>query len=634
MRCFRHSTRILLTFSVDSMASQSSLVSEFSLRYEQLHKAFEDNFWATKMNLAGCSGKALTDTKVEYESWLSDINNLQRVRTEKQKPDLTDADKHVLNIMEKTFQCYLIEDRAAKALRDDTTRLETELEESRGNMDLGYTDPKTNQHVTKSSVQLRTLMSTNPEESVRKAAYEGLVSIGPFVAEKFVDIVKKRNQFAKSLGYVDFYDYKVTQAEGFNKERLFTILDDLEEQTRSLMQAARAALAKSKGEDALQAWNQSYAQAGEVAAKQDPYFPFSKAVDAWARTFGALGIKYKNATMNLDLLDRQGKYSNGFCHWPQPAWRKPDGTWVPSTTNFTSLATPGAVGSGKTALATLLHEGGHAAHFANIDQPSPFFSQERAPTSVAYAECQSMFLDSLIGDADWLVRYACAEDGTPMPWELVQEAVEATHAYKVFGLRAMIAVPYFEKALYELPEEEVTVERVLQLEKETEEKIQGGPCPRPLLSVPHILSDESACYYHGYVLATMGVFQTRAHFLNKYGSLADNPKIGPDLTNAYWRPGNSAQYLDLVERLTGAPLQAKPWVDVLRVSTADKIALEKKKYEAGLKAGPSIPPGQQPDLDMAIRLVHGDEVIATSTDGPWADSLKKFEAFCAKLAKS
>eukprot|EP00798_Chlamydomonas_sp_ICE-L_P006885 gene6885-30860_t len=49
------------------------------------------------------------------------------------------------------------------------------------------------------------------------------------------------------------------------------------------------------------------------------------------------------------------------------------------------------VGSGKTALVTLLHEGGHAAHFANIDQGSPFFGQERAPFIVATAENQSMF---------------------------------------------------------------------------------------------------------------------------------------------------------------------------------------------------------------------------------------------------
>jgi hypothetical protein len=59
----------------------------------------------------------------------------------------------------------------------------------------------------------------------------------------------------------------------------------------------------------------------------------------------------------------------------QPAWRHPDGKWQPAYANFTSLATPNQLGSGKTALETLLHEGGHAAHFANVDQHSPFFSQ-------------------------------------------------------------------------------------------------------------------------------------------------------------------------------------------------------------------------------------------------------------------
>jgi hypothetical protein len=37
-------------------------------------------------------------------------------------------------------------------------------------------------------------------------------------------VVKARNVMAKALGYVDYYDYKVTQAEGFNKARLFEIL--------------------------------------------------------------------------------------------------------------------------------------------------------------------------------------------------------------------------------------------------------------------------------------------------------------------------------------------------------------------------------------------------------------------------
>ena len=180
----------------------------------------------------------------------------------------------------------------------------------------------------------------------------------------------------------------MTQAEGFGKKKLFEILDTLETVSRPLMDKARANLTKEKGQAALEPWNMGFMTAGDVTSKLDPYFPFAEAVERWGRSFSKLGIRYANAEMKLDLLDRKHKYSNGFCHWPQCAWRKADGSWQPSVAHFTSLADPTAVGSGLTALTTLMHEAGHAAHFANIDQTSPLFSQERAPTSVAYAENQ------------------------------------------------------------------------------------------------------------------------------------------------------------------------------------------------------------------------------------------------------
>ena len=61
----------------------------------------------------------------------------------------------------------------------------------------------------------------------------------------------------------------------------------------------------------------------------------------------------------------------------------------------------------------------------------------------------------------------------------------------------MLAVPYFEKALYELPEDAVTAETVIELANKIEKEIQGGASSRPLLSVPHLLADEASCYYHG-----------------------------------------------------------------------------------------------------------------------------------------
>ncbi len=73
--------------------------------------------------------------------------------------------------------------------------------------------------------------------------------------------------------------------------------------------------------------------------------------------------------------------------------------------------------------------GGHAAHFANIDQGSPMFSQERAPTSVAYAENQSMFLDSFIDDAAWKGRYALSR------YLLHLEALPSVHSGSICLVR-------------------------------------------------------------------------------------------------------------------------------------------------------------------------------------------------------
>ena len=125
--------------------------------------------------------------------------------------------------------------------------------------------------------------------------------------------------------------------------------------------------------------------------------------------------------------------------------------------------------------------------------------------------------------------------------------MRAKHPYDVLMLRGMLAVPYFEKALYEMDETQLSAESIAALADRIDLQIQGGMAARPLLSVPHLLSDEASCYCHGYVLAEMAVHQTRAFVLDRDGSLADNPKVGPTLRDAYWLPGNSEPFLGLVE---------------------------------------------------------------------------------------
>lgn len=61
--------------------------------------------------------------------------------------------------------------------------------------------------------------------------------------------------------------------------------------------------------------------------------------------------------------------------------------------------------------------------------------------------------------------------------------------------------------------------------------------------------------------------------------LCSSPQIGADLSESYWKPGNSEMFLDLVEKLTGKPLSADAWVEELNKSIAAKVEEEQKEYE-------------------------------------------------------
>ena len=87
-----------------------------------------------------------------------------------------------------------------------------------------------------------------------------------------------------------------------------------------------------------------------------------------------------------------------------------------------------------------------------------------------------MFLDSLCGDASWLAKYARNEGGEPLPWALIEEGIRAKSPYAVFALRSMLAVPFFEKALYELPDDQLDAESVQALADKVEAEVQVSGC--------------------------------------------------------------------------------------------------------------------------------------------------------------
>jgi len=589
--------------------------------YLAVHRRKEDLFWSTHMATSD-DHAGFAEAELAFKTFVSDPARLASVRdrvaaleagSASDSGPASDETAELLSGLRgwrSLFEANVIEGHAGRAVMARIVALEAEFFGKRQKLKLRQLNE--NGEVEYATLGgLLTNEAANPDEVARESSLSALRGLEEWVLENgLLEIVKARNAFARSQGYRDFFDYKVSKSEAMTPEKLFAILDDFEGRTASANARGLASIERGHGSAALKPWNIRFRMGGEVLRETDPFFPFALALERWVSSFRRLGIDYRGAVLRLDLLEREGKYQNGFCHGPVPAFYD-RGTWIPAHVNFTSEGRPVQVGSGQAAINTLFHEGGHAAHFANVARNAPCFSQEYPPTSMAYAETQSMFCDSILGDADWLARYAKKADGVPMPRELIRKRIERSQPFRAFGERMLLVVPYFERDLYALGDSELEAERVLAMARSTERRILGVESPRPLLSIPHLLNQESAASYQGYLLADMAVYQTRAWFIERYGFIVDNPVVGKLLSEKYWAPGNSLTHEETLKALTGEGFSGGYLANACNASCEEAWTAAEDAIAAS--SARSNPADSRPSLDADIAIVHGLETIADNS---------------------
>lgn len=602
-------------------------LNDLNQRYLAIHRTKEDFFWETYMGISD-DHDGSTQAQTAWTSFLSNAEQITAIKQQLEAADsITDPQEKQQTITGLSgwlamFESHAIEGEKAQALKNQLIAFEAELFEKKQNHVQTFTDENGKQVEGSLPVLSSTIRTSNHEE-VRQSAHQALLNLEQWLLQNgFIELIKLRNQFARSLGYATFFDYSVQKTEKMSSEQLFEILEDFEQRTRDAHLNSLENLAKEKGASALTGFNFVYSFAGDVMRDLDPYVPFSKSLRRWVESFGRLNIDYSGATLTLDLLDRKGKYPNGFCHGPIPSFYN-QGEWVAAQVNFTSNAKPDQVGSGYDGINTLFHEGGHAAHFANVKMNAPCFSQEFAPTSMAYTETQSMFCDSLLTDADWLKQYALDDEGNSVPDETIQAMINSRQPFKAYEERSILVVPYFERALYQLSDDELTPERITKLARDCEKQILGLECsPRPLMAIPHLLSDEAACAYQGYLLAHMAVYQTRAYFLEKFGYLTDNPEIGPLLAKHYWHAGNHLSHNETIVSLTGEGFNAKYLADVCNLSPEQAWEVQQKKIDS-LATRERAPVAS---LNATIKVVDGSKELASNaiSDEQMCDDFERY----------
>ncbi len=608
-----------------SPTSAQKFLSNLNEQYHVLHKAYEDHFWISYMG--DHTHDAEKDkTLAERDAFRTNTELLKQT-----KALMKGAQSQIRERLAQWVRFFEQYQSPAEAieLKKKTDTLESHIQKKRSTHKEGYIDPKTQKFVEASSLKMSMLMRTHSDEKIRKACFDAIEKLATLVLAEYIELVKLRNQYARLLGYIDFYDFKVQREDGMTKKELFSLFDSINEKTKSALKNIRDLEKTMPG--LRKPWNFSYLMSGDFTKEDDPYFQFDEALMRWGRSFSALGIDFKGSRLQLDLLDRKGKWNNGFCHWPDLVHFKKENKEgknaqrISGSSNFTCNVIPGQIGSGIEGYNTLFHEGGHSAHFLTAEQKDVILNQEYAPMSMAWAETQSMFLDTMFSSIEWKTRYAKNVEGKPYPFELYQRKLKKLYPLRVFRLRSIIFIANFEKEIYEA--QNLTPEKACSIARNNYRKYSDrSEDSLSALDTPHIYSWESSASYHGYGLAELAVQQWRDYFYTKYGYIVDNPKVGKEMAKV-WKLGAKHSFKEFVKLATGKKLSSQAFIKNITMPYDHVLTTAHERIKRLNKVREYSGPVK---LNAHIRMVHGKEEIATS-DKSFEDMAEKYKVWMGKV---
>ena len=578
-------------------------LNDLNNEYFKLHKKYEELFWLSYMGDHSAL-KSMNEALAKRDAFRSDSKKIRAIN--ELLINSTGDVKDRLEIWLKFFESYQSPDSALK-IKNKINRLESKILSKKSKIKEGYIDPYTKKFIKASSLKMSTMIETHDDENVRKACFTAREKLAVNALNEYVQLISLRNRFAEILGYRDFYDYKINVEESMTKEELFEIFDYIYEKTKYVFNDIKI-LEKNKS-GIREPWNFRYMTYGNFTKEEDPYFQFNDALERWGRSFSALGINMNGGKLKLDLINRDKKYNNGFCHWPNLVSYRGE-TRKPGSSNFTCNVVPGQIGSGIQGYITLFHEGGHAAHLLNSSQKDVILNHEYTPLSTAWAETQSMFMDTMFSSIEWKTRYAEDGNGLVYPFNIFKRKMKQLALLRPMSLHNIMFVSNFEKNIYEA--KNLNPNKVISIAKKNYRKYFDMSLDSvSVLNIPHIYSWESSASYHGYGLAQLAVYQWREYFYKKYKYIVDNPKIGEEMMTL-WNLGAKKSFKEFIIMATGEKLNASSYLNEITLPVSSIIRIAENRINRLKKISKYKDPV---NLNASIKMMDGKRTIATNNKG-------------------
>ena len=390
-----------------------------------------------------------------------------------------------------------------------------------------YTPVIDGQKMTQMDIVDILLSETNPD--LRRKAYEAKIKGGDLIADDLIELVKMRNEYAKTKGYDNYFDYMVKERYGTASEFLDKLTDDVYSKTQTkisaLLEKNEKELKEFFGAKELKPYHYGMLLNSNPEKEVHKIISNQSIEDISKKIYAGMGYDIdklqKEGKLTLDLYPREGKHTHGLCFE------------IEAGKDVRVLAN---LANNLRSLNTLNHELGHSIYSLGL---SPDLTlTDRTPASAAATEAIAVMMSNIIKTEDVLKGI--------VPDELLTKFKNSLKDDKAFFISKSLMTINFERELYRNPDQNPAELWAKMRGKYLNRHEEAG---NEWATIPHYLTHPG--YYQNYFRAMLMSAQIYNHLHKVLGNITENSKTAEYMNKNIFAIGASVDEYDLIKQLTG-----------------------------------------------------------------------------------
>ncbi|PJK16110.1 peptidase M3A and M3B thimet/oligopeptidase F [Chryseomicrobium excrementi] len=522
------------------MTTLQTFLNDFNNETERLYKVGSEASWMAQTTGEAEWAEKAGDADTQYNLLFSSKEKYEQVQAFLASGEGTEIEKRQLEILFNDMKS----NQLPESIIEDLAKRDAEL-----NLVFNTYSPKVDGKAY-SANDIREVLMTSEDQKLRKKVWFASKEVGQAVEKDLLELVKKRNEAARLLGYNDYHEMSFELQE-LDRDEVFRIFNDLVEQSddayRAMKEKLDARLAKKFGiapED-IRPWHyvDPFFQEAPPSDETnlDTFYKGKDILQLTTDTFDAMGIKVDDLYAKSDLFPRDKKNPTAFCMDIDRSGDvrvlcnlKEDAYW--SETN--------------------LHEFGHAAYFKYLDMDLPFTLRTNSHTLTT--EAIAMMYGKMGKDPRWLSHFLGMDEATVN--ELTPELEEFQQLQMLISMRWIVTFVYFERELYANPDQDLNA-----LWWKTVNDIQLVTPPEETNNpdwAAKIHFTLAPVYYQNYLLGELMAAQLQRHIETQISPEFFTKEAGEMLLNDFFKPAALYDWNEKIRRVTGETLNPSHFVEL------------------------------------------------------------------------